>query len=123
MLSPRLLEFIRTCIGSVWTIDLLLMMRRVPERIWDAQQLIAELRSSRSVVAESLDCLMKAGLVREPTPGGYRYDPAPGLEGICQELEAEYQLRPARVINAVASGKRSGIQTLADAFRIRDQES
>lgn len=114
-----LLGFIREHIGSVWALELLLLMRRQPDRDWAAQDLVAELRASTSLVGDNLVRLQRAGLISSTDDGRFRFAPAgPALTGLCDELDAAYRQRPVQVINAIAAPP-DKLQALADAFRIK----
>lgn len=119
-MSPTAERFIRDSIRSVWELELLLLMRRTPERSWDAGMLERELRSSRMLTAAALLSLTRAGLVAEDPPGHYRYRPAsPQLDLVADELEQAYAQTPAAVMQAIWSAPNSKIQTFADAFRLK----
>lgn len=114
-----LLGFIREHIGSVWALELLLLMRRQPDREWAAESLVAELRASTTLVNDNLARLQRAGLVVTTDSGRYRFSPAaPALASLCDELDSAYRQRPVQVINAIAAPP-DKLQTLADAFRIK----
>lgn len=111
--------FIREHIGSVWALELLLLMRRDPGREWAADDLVAELRASTALVADNLGRLQRAGLVIATDSGRFRFAPAaPALEALCAELESAYRQRPVQVINAIAAPP-DKLQALADAFRFK----
>jgi len=117
--SPDLQSFIRESVRSVWALELLLLMRRQPDRRWTATQLVGELRASTSLVTENLAGFERAGLVVGDDCDGHRFAPAsPVLVKLCDELDQAYRERPVAVINAIASSK-DKLQTLADAFKLK----
>ena len=61
-MNSDLIEFVETSFGSVWSLELLLMLYRDPSRIWTSDELVHELRSSEVVVAQSIERLVAAGL-------------------------------------------------------------
>src|SRR5438045_3635205 len=67
--------FVRQHVGSVWAVELLLLMRRDPARCWTAAELVAELRASTSLVADNLQRFLTGGLVA-PEQDCFRYAPA-----------------------------------------------
>lgn len=114
-----LLSFIREHIRSVWALELLLLLKRDPERRWTPDELVRELRASAPLVANNLEALQRAGLTACEEDGRCRYAPAaPVLDKLCNELEAAYRERPVALINVIASPP-DKLQSLADAFRIR----
>jgi hypothetical protein len=118
--DENLQAFIRSSIRSVWALELLLLMKRTPERDWPADALVRELRASDTVVSDALSHFETAGLVRRGE-GGYAYAPAsPVLVGCCDALERMYRERPVAVVNLIASS-RSKLQSFADAFRLKGE--
>ena len=118
--EDELLEFVRGAIGSVWTVELLVLLYRSPEKAWPAKELVADLRASTRVVSDSLAALEFAGLVSMDDAGQYRYRPAsPGIDRTVGELVDLYARKPMTVVNTILSSPTNKIQTFADAFRFR----
>lgn len=100
------LAFIANSIGSVWALELLLLLKRDAGRGWDADSLVRELRGSPIVIDEALQRLRAAGLVIQVDAGTYRYRPAsPQLDGIASKLEGVYAARPIAVIKAIVAAR------------------
>jgi DNA-binding IclR family transcriptional regulator len=119
VIPADLADFIHSSIKSVWSAELLLFLRRRRERSWTPDQLIQELRSSRSVVLEVLATFEQAGLVTREG-GSYRFAPASDeLDRLTQELEAAYSERPATVVKAIMSAPSDKLKIFADAFRLK----
>lgn len=98
--------FIATSIGSIWVLELLLLLRRDPSRGWDAGAAVRELRSSPIVIDEAVARLRTAGLVAQDSVGLCRYHAAsPRLERLASELEAAYATKPMMVINAIVAAR------------------
>lgn len=121
-IDSQLTGFIREHVRSVWALELLLLMRRDPERRWTEAELVGELRASTTLVAGILHQFRASGLVA-PDEGGFRYMPAsPVLEALCIRLEAAYRKRPVAVINLIAKPTHP-LQSLADAFKFKGGDS
>ena len=106
MTEDDLLAFIATSIGSVWVLELLLLLRRDPVRGWEAGALVRELRSSPIVIQDALARLRAAGLMARDAMGMCRYHAAsPRLDRLASELEAAYAARPMTVINAIVAAR------------------
>ena len=119
MIPSEVVEFIQSSIKSVWAAETLLLLRRRSDRSWTADELIRELRSSRSVVAENLATFLQAGLATEEE-GQFRYAPASAeLDRIVHELEMAYAERPTAVVKAIMAAPSDKLQIFADAFRIK----
>lgn len=114
-----LLGFIRENVRSVWALELLLLLRRSPERAWGVEELLGELRASTGIVGDNLARFERAGLVLRAQDGRYRFAPAaPALASLCDELDHAYRERSVAVINAIVTPP-DRLQALADAFRIK----
>lgn len=116
--GPDLIGFVREHIRSVWALELLLLLRRDPDRCWAPADLVRELRASQMLVSDNLQRLEAAGVVIPDDDGCFRYAPANAvLDDLCARLEAAYRERPVAVVNMIA--KPTSVQSLADAFKFR----
>ncbi len=112
---PRL---IRIHIASVWSLELLLLLRRDPTRAWTVEALTQEMRASAPLVAAALARFERSGLAAYDPPT-YRYAAASGLlADFAETLEREYRARPVAIINLIVAPEER-IQQLADAFRFQ----
>jgi len=120
--ESQALALIGTVIRSVWALEILLLMRRQPERVWRPEALVGELRASNALVAQNLPQLIAGGLVSEED-GGFRYHPATALlEQACAVLEQQYRERPVAIVNLIVGGGTDTVQGFADAFKFRRRE-
>jgi len=113
-----LLRFIGSSFRSVWSLELLLLIRCEP-RSWSRSELISTLRASELVVNKAVDELLAAGLL-SIEGDGVRYLPA--SDAIARHVEAVkklYSARPDAVRRAIVSSTASGATAFADAFRLR----
>ena len=102
--SDPLPEFIRTVFPSVWTLELLLLLRTQQGRALSRASMVAGLRGSELAVASAVQALVRAGLVTADPDGGARYAPATStLNDLAAETEALYAERPAAVRRLIAS--------------------
>ncbi|MEW5685280.1 MAG: hypothetical protein AB1942_10205 [Pseudomonadota bacterium] len=116
--DPELAAFVREHMRSVWAVELLLVLRREPDRLWQPERLVAELRASTNLVRDNLAAFERGGLVVRDDAGEWRYAPAnPVLDHLATRLEAAYRQRPVAIINLIA--RPDPIQGLADAFKWR----
>lgn len=109
----------RAAITSVCALELLILLRREPNKIWQPDELVRELRSSKFAVAQALDRLRKSNLVEAVEESGYRYQrgSAP-LDAICARLESEYARKPITIIRAIIEPSEDKLRMFADAFRL-----
>jgi hypothetical protein len=117
--TDSILSFIRSAFRSVWALELLLHLRRTRERAWSAEELVKAMRGSSLIVSQSLEGLVRAGLVSIDDHGCARYQPASAegdqLVGGVQEL---YTRKPETVRRIIVSGSHPGLSSFADAFRL-----
>jgi hypothetical protein len=119
VLDSQIVDFIRSSVKTVWSLELLLLMRRTRQHAWTYDQLIRELRSSRNIVTESISVLVQAGVLREEEEG-FRYGPATAeLDALVERLSGEYVERPTTIVNLIVEAQNSKLQDFANAFRIK----
>lgn len=117
-----LAAFVREHVRSVWALELLLALKRDPERCWTGDELVRELRASTSLVNINLQAFERSGLAVKDDSGCYRYAPAsPVLDGLCNDLESAYRERPVATINLISKPS-DPLQSLADAFKFRGDQ-
>jgi DNA-binding GntR family transcriptional regulator len=105
LVEDEVVKFIREWIGSVYGLDLLLMMMRHPGKAWEVDDLVRELRSSRTAVTEALNRLMGAGMVSERSQDRYAFVPAsPRHQQIADAARQLYRSAPISVMRALATG-------------------
>lgn len=93
-------------------------MSRQPTRVWSAEEINRELRSSVSLVQQILGKFERLGLVGAGS--GYRYAPqTPELERVVGQLAEVYGRRPLEVVRQIVNAPNEKIQTLADAFKVK----
>ncbi len=120
MLEQDVRDLIASSMPSIWTLEVLLLMHRAPERAWDAADLNRDLRGSALIVANALGVLTAAGLVLEVAPGFYRYNPVrPELARTIERLVCAYAKTPFAVVQAILAAPNNQIRTFADAFRLK----
>lgn len=114
------LAFARSTIRSVWTLELLLLLARNPQRTWRAEELVKEMRASAAIVSGSLRDLESVGLVQPAADGGYGFQPKSAeLAALVAELGRIHAEKPMTVIKEILSAPDARIQTFADAFRFK----
>lgn len=112
-------------IESVAQLEVLLLLRESPDRLWSAAEVARELRTSSELAEASLGRFSRAGLVEvEVDPEGqpcFRFMPAtPALGAAMDDLSAAYATHRTAVIALIFSGPADSIQGFADAFRVRE---
>jgi len=115
--SEQVAGFIRSSFRSVWSLEVLLLLKREP-RLWSPTEIVAALRASDLIVAQSLDALAAAGLVALEKDSAASYRPAPSLAPLADAAESLYARSPDAVRRLIV-GAPSGLAAFADAFRLR----
>ena len=112
-------RFIRSTFRSVWSLEVLLLLKRDPRR-WHASEIVVALRASDLVVAQSIEALAAAGLVLADGPGEACYRPVSAeAGGLADAAEILYRQSPNAVRRMIVSTSAGGLAAFADAFRLR----
>ncbi len=113
-------DFIHVSFKSVWSLELLLIMRRQNARAWTIADLNREMRATESLVKEIVADFVQSGLLMEASPGTFQYrPPTAAIERLVELSEKLYAERPIRVIEAVLNSPNNRVQIFAEAFRFR----
>lgn len=116
-------RFIRSAFGSVWSLELLLLVRQRPAHRWSHDELIEALRASEQVLKTSTSDLVMAGLVTVDTEGRLGYAATPELDGTVETVAGLYASRPGAVRRMIVGGGTDPAISFADAFRIRKDQA
>ena len=120
VLSQEVQSFIRSTFRSVWSLELLIFLRNHSDQSWTTEDLVAGLRASDSIVAQSVESLVAAGLVATEADGRARDLPASAdLDRRAGEAEAFYAKSPDAVRRLIVMSANEGLTAFADAFRLR----
>ena len=121
MKEAEILDFVRSSIGSVWALEMLLLVGGRPERAWQHEELVRELRSSPAAVAGAALVLERAGLVANDRERGCRYRPAsPELDHVGAMVRKIYAAKPATVIGAIFESSDDKLRAFAQAFKFKE---
>lgn len=113
-------SFIRGSFRSVWSLELLALLRREPRRSWPHVELVSALRASDLVVRQSLDGLIAAGLVLEEADGSVRYQPVSRDDDLLvASAEQLYARSPDKVRRMIIGATASGLTAFAESFKLR----
>lgn len=119
-ISGQLADFIRGAFPSVWTLELLLLLKDEPGRGWTRQELVDKLRGSEPIVVQGVAALVAGGLVATEDGGTVRYAPAsPDIERLVEEAVRQYAKRPDAVRRIIVFAGQTGLQAFSEAFKLR----
>jgi len=117
-LEQEIVDFIRTSFRSVWSLELLLHLKRNADRAWTSAELVADLRGSELIVTQSRTVLVTAGLAIVDDQGRVQYRPASAaLQLLVEQAEEMYSRSPDAVRRLIITGVHSSLSAFADAFR------
>lgn len=111
-------RFIASSFRSVWSLELLLLLKRERRR-WTRDELISTLRASELVVTQALDSLVAAGLATSDEVGAEYMPVSDEVAELVDGTEALYALKPDAVRRMIITSSSAGIAAFADAFRLR----
>ena len=122
--NDEIARFIQATFPSVWALELLFFLRQKAGRDQSRAEMVAGLRGSELVITQSVDSLVRAGLVAAEADGAARYAPANArLADLAGEAESLYAKSPDAVRRMIASATNPGLTAFVDAFRFRrDQD-
>jgi hypothetical protein len=116
-----ILRFVAASFPSVWTLELLLALKREP-RPWPREELVRTLRASELVVGKAIDALLAAGLISIEGEGAVYLPVNSGVADCVEQVEQLYRTRPNRVRRAIVTAGTSSATAFADAFKLRREE-
>jgi hypothetical protein len=112
--------FVRSTFRSVWSLELLCLLRKDRDREWRQEEMVAALRGSDLIVAQGLASLAAAGLIVVHADGSAQYRPASArLDELVAAAVDLYARSPDAVRRLIVSSANGGLAAFADAFRVR----
>ena len=119
MPTPEIASFIRDHFRSVWSLELLLFLKRNAATGWSNDALVEALRASDAIVARSLESLLAGGLILTNDDGHSQYAPATnGLRKLVDDTQQLYDKKPDAVRRLIISSSGVGLSAFADSFRL-----
>ena len=113
-------DFIQATFHSVWALELLCFLRQKDGQSLLLAEMVAGLRGSELVITQSVDSLVRAGLVATDATGAARYAPASRqLADLAAQAEARYLRSPDAVRRLIVTGANPSLAAFVDAFRFR----
>jgi len=117
-LSPNVTRFIQSSFRSVWSLELLLLLKR-DRKPWTQNAIVEALRASQLVVSQALESLVAAGLVTVGDDAQACFAPvSDDVAKRIDETEALYAKRPDAVRRLIVAASKPGLTAFADAFKL-----
>jgi hypothetical protein len=114
-------RFIAQHVDSISLLDVLLLLRAVPDKRWTPQEVGRALVTGEKLAAGQLEHLEKHGLVSEED-GAFLYSPGATDRASVDELAECYARRRHTVIGLIVNATNRSATSLADAFRLRGRK-
>jgi hypothetical protein len=118
-MNSDLVEMVEYSFGSVWALELLLLLHRNPDRAWPTEDLVRELRSSSVVVTESIERLVASGLVLVDGDMVRYGVVSPEQDVLVRQLDETYRTKPAAIRRMIVQGPAEKLKSFSDAFKLK----
>lgn len=119
-ISEPVRRFIAQHIHSAAQLEVLLLVRAVPDREWSVAEVARAQVASPDMAEKMLEDLRGRGLVSgDGDPRRYRYRPPPEDSAVIDDLAEAYATRRVAVVGLIFSKPSSAVTGLADAFRFK----
>lgn len=115
-------HFLGRYIRSLEQLEVLLLLRREPDRWWTVPQVYEVIRSSHRSLEGGLEAFVGQGFLAQEKgpPPAFRYAPrSEELRAGVEQIAASYQHSRVRVIEAIFAPPLDPVQRFADAFKLR----
>lgn len=112
------LRFVSATFPSVWTLELLLLLKS-ERRAWNRDQLVATLRASELVVSKALEALVAAGLASIDDTDAVYLPASRSVQECIEDVERLYHKRANAVRRAIISASTRRDSEFAAAFKVR----
>lgn len=126
-ISDDVKKFVIQQIESVGQLEILLLLAQTHTREWTSRAVSQELRSNDAFVESHLNEFVARGLLMAEDAAGerrFRFDPERAAQAaVIQQLSSEYLTFRLRIIELIYSKPTERMQRLADAFRIRKDDT
>jgi hypothetical protein len=114
-------NFVRSSFRSVWSLELLLLLKREP-RLWPRAEIVSALRASDLIVSQGIEALTAVGLVVIDEAGNAAYRPASeDAPRLVEATESLYARSPDAVRRLIVGALPNPLAAFADAFRLRKE--
>jgi hypothetical protein len=115
------LAFARDALGSVWSLEVLVVLQTNEKTHWLLDELERELRASHQVVLDAVQALERLELAAIDGVGRWHYAPQnQNLDEIAKDLLRIYAVKPLAVVEAIYASPAERIRAFAQAFKFKD---
>jgi hypothetical protein len=119
--EEEVLAFVHSELGSVWALELLILLKSNADKNFRLEELVLQLRSSSLAVAQGLTRLKDNGFAEEKADGTYCFAPrSPRHLQMATAIQSLSVEKPMTLIKAIAEIPNQQLRNFSDAFKIRD---
>ncbi len=112
--------FLRSTFKSVWSLELLFLLKEDPTRCWSGPEMLAALRASELVVSQAVENLHAAALVVPEADHCVRYGPvSDDVDQLVNDAQRLYTRSPDAVRRLIIRSQSDNLLAFADAFKFR----
>jgi hypothetical protein len=125
-IPPEILQFIDQNIESIAQLEALLLLQQDPQRAWDAEEIAKALYITPEMASSLLADMGKRGFAQVVPPSRARYayrTSSSETDQLVNQLAAVYHDRRVAVTSLIYSRPLNKVQTFADAFRLRKEDT
>lgn len=115
-------NFIRKNINSVEQLEVLILLRRQPDREWSPREVAQEMRSTTSAIELRLEDLVNRRLAKRSESGTYSFAAPAKVATVIDETAGQYSARRTTIIQMIFSAPSDSVRSFADAFRLRSED-
>jgi hypothetical protein len=120
-ISDRLRRLIADDIFSVEQVEILMLLRQEPARLWTCAEVNDRIKSSVSSVAARLADLTQRGLVHD-VGGRFRYAPSADKQAALDDLAAAYANRRFTIIDLIFAKSGDKLRVFARALHLKGDD-
>lgn len=116
------MAFVRNSLGSIWALELLLLIRRYAPNPVTYDEIVRELRATPFLVRRIVERLAAEHLVAVEDGDKVRFQAStPEQERLCGLLEVASRDRPIALRAVIVGAPDAKLRNFADAFRFSDK--
>lgn len=114
-------RFVDRCVTSVEQLELLLLLRREPERRWNAEEAALKLHTATHSVGVRFAELV-SGKLAARDGDAVHYAASREIDAVVEQLERFYGTHRTRIIGMIFDKPAGPVRDFADAFRLRKDD-
>lgn len=125
LLTPDVRDFVSRYLGSVERLETFVFLRRGATRYWTATEIAEALDFPTEAMEQALERLASDNFLEVKIANDlmYRFDPVETLRETAEQVGVAYSRDRTALLRLAASSTRRAISDLANAFRLKGEDS